>query len=132
MTIEAANPLALHVSNQDPSWNIPAAVSQSVKSLIRDPRPDFTIDMVLQSNLAPDVKRSLAVFCMDRKVYTEFEVTYLDTLGYVWDRIHRSFDPDVLLDILADNVRASKDRNNFSTLARLLNVLSGFYEDIVV
>ena len=135
--------------------NIQKTVCESVKRLLKDPKPNFDVDSIL----AVLNKRAAGLvfqYCKDSCVHSLHLLTYAELLAYVWARIdkseHRSgemmeqsdrrtddtesLDTDSkgseLIKILEEQVIASEGVCFTGRFNRLLSVLVGFYEDIVI
>ena len=84
--------------------HVQKCVCESIKQLLTDPVPQFSIDMVLESGLDQCAIQLLFGFCEDVSVHSIHLLTYLELLGYVWARIDRSEHKDELIKILGEQI----------------------------
>lgn len=112
--------------------HVQKTVCGSVQALMLDPKPEFSIDLIKSSSLDSAVKRALITYCNDRTTHSVHHITYSQLLAYVWARIHKSEHTDELLKILSEQVRDSEGMCFTGRFNRLVSVLVGFYDDIVV
>ena len=112
--------------------HVQKSVSVSIQSLLKDPVPQFSFDFIKNSELSGRVKRKLIKYCTDTTKHSGHHITYCQLLVYVWARIHKSEHRDELLKILAEQVRESKGKCFTGRFNRLLSVLVGFYDDIII
>ena len=111
--------------------HVQKTVCESVKRLLTDSEPTFTIDSVIL-NLDADVAKLVQEFCSDQSVHSVFMLTYSELLSYVWARIERSEHRDELVKILSEQITDSRGKCFTGRFNRLISVLVGFYPDIVI
>lgn len=111
--------------------HVQKTVCESVKNLLTDPEPKFTIDSVLV-NLGTCVAKLVRSFCSDQSVHSVFMLTYSELLSYVWARIDRSEYRAELIKILSEQITDSEGKCFTGRFNRTLSVLVGFYPDIAI
>ena len=111
---------------------IQQTVCESIQRLLRDPKPNFTIDSILRSSLPGHTKQVLIEYCTDESVHSEHLITYIELLGHVWARIERSEHREELFKILAEQVADSECKCFTGRINRTLSVLVGFDADIII
>ena len=112
--------------------NIQDTVCQSIKRLLRDPKPDFTLDAVINSGLPEHTVRLLVEYCEDTCVHSVHLLRYVELLAYVWARIDKSPHKDQLLIILAEQITDAECKCFTGRFIRTLSVLAGFDDDITI
>ena len=112
--------------------HIQRTVCESIRCLLTDPKPEFSIEMVLESGLGEKATRLILEFCEDKTVHSVHLLTYIELLSYVWARIDRSEHRSELRIILAEQVRGAECKCFTGRFNRTLSVLVGFYEDIMI
>jgi hypothetical protein len=83
---------------------IQKTVCESLQSLLRDPKPLFTIDDIIESDLSLNIKESLIEYCQDGSVHSIHLITYGELLGYVWQRVNKSEFKEELFRILEEQI----------------------------
>lgn len=112
--------------------HIQKTVCDSVQKLLADPKPEFSIDTVINSSLGKHAIELLVEYCTDGTVHSVHLLTYQELLGYVWNRIVQSEHQDELFRILEEQITDSECKCFTGRFNRTLSVLVGFYEDIVI
>ena len=112
--------------------HVQKAVCDSVRCLMADPKPTFTIQDIIDSDLDEHVVRLLLEYCGDETVHSVHLLTYIELLAYVWVRINRHEYRAELFKILAEQVCDSECKCFTGRFNRTLSVLVGFYDDIVI
>ena len=112
--------------------HIQKTVCDSIQSLLRDPKPEFSIDAVLESGMSERAIRLLIEYCEDQSVHSHHLLTYAELLGYVWARVCRSEHKDELIKILAEQVCDAECKCFTGRFNRTVSVLVGFYPDIMI
>lgn len=110
--------------------NIQKTVCESIKSLLRDPKPEFNMEIIINSNLNQKVKERLIEYCEDLNVHSTHLLTFQDLLSYVWSRIIRHESKEELFKILEEQIQDSECKCFTGRFNRVLSVLVGFYDDI--
>jgi len=81
--------------------------------------------------LLEQTKREILNYCDDSNtMHTSLLITYSDLLIYVWSRIMKSNNKDDILQVLNQEISDGLCMCFTGRLTRLLNTLSGFYDDI--
>ena len=111
---------------------IQKTVCDSIKHLLSDGKPDFTIEAVLGSSLSTHTKERLVEYCADVTIHSVHLLTYAELLAYVWTRIDRSEHKSELLKIFEEQIADSECMCFTGRFNRTLSVLVGFYDDIVI
>lgn len=115
-----------------PLWgSINSSIENILKSQLDHPR--FTLDDILQDNVLDTESKNLIVkFCKDKTII--FNVTYEQLLCAVWQKIMLNKESgDTLKIILCSELQDSKTGSSIMCkLARLVNCLAGFYDDILI
>lgn len=109
---------------------IQLTVCQSVQNLLRDTKPIFSIDVIIDSNLKASTKEALVEYCQDQTVHSIHLITYEELLSYVWQRIVKSEHHSELFRILEEQIIDSECKCYTGRFNRTLSVLVGFYNDI--
>ncbi len=108
------------------------SINDSIIAIFSDPKPIFSIDDIMESELSFKTKKILENFCLNKifRTINMIRITYQDLLSYVWNRIIRSEHRLELMKILDEEI-SNADRVCFSgQIARTVSVLVGFYDDI--
>jgi hypothetical protein len=111
---------------------IQKTICDSLQFLLKDPKPIFSIDNIITSNLNSNVKESLIEYCQDDSVHSVHLITYSELLGYVWQRITKSDHKEELFKILEEQTADSECKCFTGRFNRTLSVLVGFYDDIKI
>ena len=86
---------------------------------------------ILNNNiLTEQTKREILNYCDDKSEHATYLITYVDLLVYVWSRISRSENKTDLCEVLNQEISDGLCMCFTGRLTRLLNCLSGFYDDI--
>ena len=112
--------------------HIQKTVCESIQRLLLDPKPEFSIEGILGSDLNQHTKQRLVEYCSDETVHSQHLLTYAELLSYVWARIDRSEHKDELVKILEEQIQDAECMCFTGRFNRTLSVLVGFYEDIVI
>ena len=112
--------------------HIQKTVCESIQRLLTDPKPEFSIETILESGLDEKAIRLLVEYCSDTCIHSHHLLTYQELLSYVWARVYRSEHRDELLKILAEQVCDSECKCFTGRFNRTISVLVGFYPDIVI
>ena len=112
--------------------HIQKTVCDSVRSLLTDPKPTFSIDAVIRSGMCERSIRIILEYCDDESVHSHHLLTYSELLAYIWARVCRSEHKDELIKILGEQVCDSECKCFTGRFNRTLSVLAGFYPDIVI
>ena len=111
---------------------IQKSVCDSLQNLLKDPRHEFNLDMIIESTLDDKTKDILIEYCQDDSVHSIHLITYQELLGYVWDRIIQSSHREELFKILQEQISDSECKCFIGRFNRTLSVLVGFFDDIKV
>ena len=111
---------------------IQKSVCDSVRSLLTDPKPTFSIAMIVESGMDERAVRLLLEYCDDKTIHSVHLLTYIELLSYVWARICRSEHRLELIKILGEQIGDSECKCFTGRFNRTLSVLVGFYEDIII
>lgn len=112
--------------------HVQLTVCSSIRNLLRDPKPDFSIDSVVLSGMDERAIRLVVEYCADRAVHSVHLLTYQELLSYVWSRIERSEHRDELIKILAEQVTDAECKCFTGRFNRTLSALVGFYPDVTI
>lgn len=112
--------------------HIQKSVSTSIQNLLLDPEPNFAVEQLAGSGLSNRTIRLLTEFSTDLTLHSVHGIAYGILLGYVWQRICRSEHKEEMLKVLAEQVLESRGRCFTGRFNRVLSVLEGFYDDIVI
>ena len=104
----------------------------SLQALLRDPKPMFSIENIINSNLSKTTIESLVEYCQDNSIHSIHLITYQELLGYVWQRITNSVYQSELLKILEEQIIDSECKCFTGRFNRTLSVLVGFFDDIKI
>ena len=111
---------------------IQRTVCDSIQCLLKDPKPNFSIDLIINSNLNSKTIESLIEYCQDDTIHSIHLITFMELLSYVWQRIEKSIDKAELIKILEEQIIDSECKCFTGRFNRTLSVLVGFYEDIKI
>ncbi|CAH6420578.1 Hypothetical protein MVR_LOCUS169 [uncultured virus] len=112
--------------------HIQKCVCESVQRLLTDPKPEFSIEMIIDSGLDERAIRLIVEYCGDMTVHSVHLLAYQELLAYVWARICRSEYKDELIKILGEQITDSECKCFTGRFNRTLSVLVGFYPDIII
>ena len=112
--------------------HVQKTVCESLARLLSDPKPEFTIEDITHSGLDRETVRLLQLYCSDMCVHSVHLLTYSELLSYVWARIVKHEHRDGLMRVLAEQVRDSNGKCFTGKFNRLVSVLAGFCDDIVI
>ena len=111
---------------------IQRTVCDSLQALLRDPKPMFSIEDIINSNLSKTTIESLVEYCQDNSVHSIHLITYQELLSYVWQRITKSVHQSELFKILEEQIIDSECKCFTGRFNRALSVLVGFFDDIKI
>ena len=112
--------------------HIQKTVCESVQRLLTDPKPEFTIEMIINSELDERAIRLIVEYCGDVSIHSRHLLAYIELLAFVWARITRSEHKDELIKILGEQILDAECKCFTGRFNRTLSVLVGFYPDIVI
>lgn len=112
--------------------HVQKSVCDSVRNLLSDDRPEFSIESMIESGLDTRAVQLLLEYCADGSVHSIHNLTYAELLSYVWARVCGSEHKTELLTILAEQVCDSECKCFTGRFNRTLSVLVGFYPDITI
>ncbi len=107
-------------------------VCESVQSLLKDPKNNFSIDQVINSSLNKSTIESLVEYCQDQTIHSVHLITYSELLALIWNRIINSVHILELLKILEEQIADSECKCFTGRFNRTLSVLVGFFDDIQI
>ena len=109
------------------------SIAASLRNLMKDPKPAFTIELVLlESSLSEHTKTRLVEYCADTCVHSDHLLSYQELLAYVWARIMRSPHKTELLKVLEEQINDAECMCFTGRFHRTVSVLVGFYPDILI
>ncbi len=111
---------------------IQRTVCESVQSLLKDPKNDFSIEDVINSNLNKSTIESLVEYCQDQTIHSVHLITYHELLSLIWNRIINSIHKSELKKILEEQIADSECKCFTGRFNRTLSVLVGFFDDIKI
>ena len=89
--------------------------------------------MILEDTiLTPTTKAILVEYCSDTTEHSVLLITFKDLLVQVWQRLYSHEDSNEIKRILNQEMSDSLCKCFTGRLSRLINVLNGFYDDIIV
>ena len=112
--------------------HIQQTVCDSIQRLLHDPKPEFSIEMIINSSLNQHTKQQLVEYCGDETVHSHHLLSYSELLGYVWARVCRSKHKVELLRVLEEQIADAECKCFTGRFNRTLSVLVGFYPDIII
>ncbi|CAH6420582.1 Hypothetical protein MVR_LOCUS170 [uncultured virus] len=112
--------------------HIQKTVCDSVQNLLKDPKPTFSIETLINTGLDERTLRLLFEYCGDETVHSHHLLTYCELLGYVWARISRSEHRSELIKILGEQILDAECMCFTGRFNRTLSVMVGFYPDIII
>ena len=131
--IRRSNSRSIYANSQNVhDEHVQLTVCNSIKNLLRDPDPKFSIDSVILSGMDERAIRLIVEYCADKAVHSRHLLTYAELLAYVWARIDRSEHKEELIKILAEQVTDAECKCFTGRFNRTLSALVGFYPDIVI
>ncbi len=107
-------------------------VCESVQSLLKDPKNDFTIEDIINSGLNKTTIEYLVEYCQDQTVHSIHLITYHELLELIWNRIQNSIHKSELIKILEEQIADSECKCFTGRFNRTLSVLVGFFDDIQI
>lgn len=110
--------------------HIQKSVCDSVLNLMRDPKPVFSINAIIDSGLGEHAVRLICEYCEDTSVHSVHKLTYIELMAYVWQRISQSTHRSELIKILGEQVTDAECKCFTGRFNRTLYALVGFYDDI--
>ncbi len=111
---------------------IQQTVCDSLRALLSDSKPEFTIDNIINSDLNDKTKTALIEYCQDKTVHSIHLITYEELLSYIWNRIIKSEHHLELKKILEEQIADAECMCFTGRFNRTLSVLVGFYDDIKI
>ncbi len=112
--------------------NIQRTVCDSLQSLLLDPKPNFSIDDIINSNVNNETKQALIEYYQDQTIHSIHLISYGELLSYVWNRIIKSEYQTELNKILEEQISDAECKCFTGRFNRTLSVLVGFYDDIKI
>ncbi|CAH6421597.1 Hypothetical protein MVR_LOCUS289 [uncultured virus] len=112
--------------------HVQKTVCESLQRLLTDPKPRFAIGDVINSGLNKEAIDLLLTYCNDRSIHSRHLLTYSELLGYVWARIVKHRHRGELIKVLGEQVLESEGKCFTGRFNRLVSVLAGFCDDIVI
>ncbi len=111
---------------------IQRTVCESVQSLLKDPKMDFSIEDIINSDLNKTTIESLIEYCQDPTIHSVHLITYRELLSLVWIRVSNSIHKSELLRILEEQIADSECKCFTGRFNRTLSVLVGYFDDIKI
>lgn len=131
-----AGPSIYRDSQNTHDTDINRTITVSIRSLLRDPRPDLTMEQLLiqiiESELSTETKNLIIDYCQDGSIRQTCGLNYVTLLAFVWQRINNSEHRSELLKVLEEQIGGSRNKCFTGKFNDLLSVLAGFYDDIVI
>jgi hypothetical protein len=91
---------------------------------------DIKNEILNNEILTETTKREIFNYCDDKTEHLTYLITYSDLLIYVWSRISKNENKNEILKVLNQEVNDGLCMCFTGRLTRLLNTLTGFYDDI--
>ena len=114
--------------------HIQTSFRRSLENILRDKNVlniDTVKSEIINDNiLTEQTKREILNYCDDKTAHATYLITYADLLVYVWSRISKSKNKADLCKILNQEISDGLCMCFTGRLTRLLNCLTGFYDDI--
>ena len=111
---------------------IQRTICDSIRYLLSDPKPIFSIDDIINSDLDIKTKEAIVGYCQDETIHSVHLITFQELLSYVWNRIIKSNHQSELKKILEEQIADAECMCFTGRFNRTLSVLIGFYDDIKV
>ena len=114
--------------------HIQTSFRRSLENILRD-KNLLTVDTVkaeiINDNvLTEQTKREILNYCDDQSEHATYLITYADLLTYVWSRISKSITKTNLCEVLNQEITDGLCMCFTGRMTRLLNCLTGFFDDI--
>ena len=113
---------------------IQSSFRNSLANILRDKKIlniNIVKQQIINNEILTDItKREILKYCNDPARHTTYLITYADLLTYVWSRISKSNNKPDLCRILNQEINDGIGLCFTGRLTRLLNCLTGFYNDI--
>ena len=111
-------------------------IRESIINLLCDPKPptieQTVVEIVTRPCLTNETKERLMEYIESSDVHPVLNITFGETLCYVWKRIVDSEDCDEMLNILNTNMLEAYCMCLTERIYRLVNTLNGFYDDMMI
>ncbi len=111
---------------------IQRTVSESVQSLLKDSKIDFSFDDIINSSLNKSTIESIIEYCQYQTIHSVHLITYQELFTLVWNRIINSVHKSELMKILEEQIADSECKCFTGRFNRTLSVLVGFLDDIKI
>lgn len=110
---------------------IQLSIQKSIINILQTCNDGFDFDIVLFDEHIHEITKKLLVkYCSDESVHSELGITFKELFSHVWVRINNHIESLEMKKILNIEMLES-DRKCFTgRLTRLVNCLSGFYDDV--
>lgn len=114
--------------------NIQEGIRESISNLMSDQneRTEHITEMLENDVIAHEVKTLILEFCSQTDIHTILNISFGQVFERVWGRIMRHKDRNEILGILNIDMLDSSDTCFTGRISRLINCLSGFYDDIKI
>ncbi len=81
---------------------IQRTVCDSAQNLLKDPKNDFTLEYVINSDLNKSTIESIIEYCQDQTIHCVHLITYQELFSLVWNRIMNSIHKSELMKIMEE------------------------------
>ena len=113
--------------------NIQQSFRKSVENLLNDPIKSLNLDEILLDNIITKlVKEQIIEYCNDETVHSVLDITFKELFTLVWERIKSSRYKNNIKQILNEELMDASCKCFTGRMTRLVNVLNGYYDDIII
>jgi Leucine-rich repeat (LRR) protein len=111
--------------------SIQESIKQSIMNLLND-KPKEKYNFIEDPDLSPECKQILSQYCELKDVHSTLGVTFEEVLNLVLNRINNHENRSEILKVLEIEMNDSMCKCFTGRISRLVNVLNGFCDDIIV
>jgi len=113
--------------------NVQESIRRSIAAVIKKGKLEEGMDEVLTDRiLDEETKRLILEYCDDKTEHSVFLITFEELFGDVWRRIQGHPERDEIKRVLGQEMKDGMCKCFTGRISRLVNCLSGFYEDVGV
>jgi Leucine-rich repeat (LRR) protein len=91
-----------------------------------------TLEEILTSKLNLESKNALIEYCQDKQTHFTLELTFMELLIFVWDRVRSHSSKDEILKVLDSELQDALCKCPTGRITRLVNCLNGFDPEVVL
>lgn len=116
--------------------HIQECIRYSIDNILNDNIPyhnqNYLSQLLENNHMEEKTKQLIFEYMDDKSIHVILNITFKDLFGYIWNRIVNHQNHNEMLKILSDEMKKAECKCFIGKLTRLVSVLDGYYDDVVI